>query len=274
MFKEMVNVMGLAFLECLVLVSIHAYLGIHVIKRKIVFIDLALAQIAALGATVAFLFHIMPDSTVAYWISLGFTTVAALLFSIFRFQEEKIPQEAVIGLVYAITAGLMILVIDKAPHGAEHIKETLTGSILWVKGGTIGMTAVIYAGVGIFYYIFRKRFALLSENFGEAKASGIHVRLWDFLFYASFGLVITHSVKIAGVLLVFVFLIAPALFSAFFTKNWNRQLLIGTLLGILTTACGLCVSFIADFPSGPTIVGMYGLVLLCTGSIIKIKQKI
>ena len=127
------DLMAPAFFECLVLVGIHSYLGLHVIRRKVIFVDLALAQIAALGTTVGFLFGILPDSMGAYWFSLLFTFLGAAVFSISRFRHEKIPQEAIIGLTYAIAASVNILVIDKAPNGAEHIKEVLTGSILWVK---------------------------------------------------------------------------------------------------------------------------------------------
>ena len=152
------DIMAPAFFECLILVGIHSYLGLHVIRRKVIFVDLALAQIAALGTTVGFLFGIMPDTTGAYWFSLLFTFIVAGVFSISRIRHEKIPQEAVIGLAYAIAASVAILVIDKAPHGAEHIKEILTGSILWVKWETIRDAAIVYSFVGIFHFIFRKQF--------------------------------------------------------------------------------------------------------------------
>ena len=150
------DIMAPAFFECLILVGIHSYLGIHVIKRKVIFVDLALAQVAALGTTLGFLFGIMPGTTGAYWFSLGFAILGAAIFSLSRFRHEKIPQEAIIGLVYALAAAIAILVIDKAPHGAEHIKELLTGSILWVKWKTIFHAALVYAGVGLFHFIFRE----------------------------------------------------------------------------------------------------------------------
>jgi len=253
--------MAPAFFECLVLVGIHSYLGIHVIKRKVIFVDLALAQIAALGTTVGFLFGIMPTSIGAYWFSLAFTFIGAAVFSVFRFRHEKIPQEAIIGLTYAIAASVAILVIDKAPHGAEHIKEIMTGSILWVKWSTIAIAAGVYSAVGIFHYIFREKFILISENPEKAYDQGISVRFWDFMFYVSFGVVITHSVGTAGVLLVFVFLVVPAIVSIMITDVLWKQLVIGWSLGLIVSVLGLYISYVADLPSGPTVVAFYGVVL-------------
>ncbi len=256
------QVMAPAFFECLILVGIHSYLGLHVIRRRVIFVDLALAQIAALGTTVGFLFGIMPGTTGAYWFSLVFTFLGAAVFSISRFRNEKIPQEAIIGLTYAIAAALAILVIDKAPHGAEHIKEILTGSILWVKWETIRNAAIVYSIVGLFHYIFRRQFILISENPDEAYRQGMSVRFWDFLFYVSFGVVITHSVRTAGVLLVFVFLVVPAVISMLITDLLWKQLLIGWGMGLIVSVMGLYISYVADLPSGPTVVAFYGIVLI------------
>ena len=255
------DIMGPAFFECLILVGIHSYLGLHVIRRKVIFVDLALAQIAALGATVGFLFGIMPGTQGAYWFSLTFAIIGAAVFSISRIRHEKIPQEAVIGLVYAIAAAVAILVIDKAPHGAEHIKELLTGSILWVKWKTIEQAAIVYALVGVFHFIFKDKFILISENPEKAYERGLSVRFWDFLFYVSFGVVITHSVGTAGVLLVFVFLVVPAITSMLITDVLWKQLVIGWAMGLFVTVIGLYISYEADLPSGPTVVAFYGFVL-------------
>jgi zinc/manganese transport system permease protein len=259
---EIWEIMAPAFFECLVLVGIHSYLGLHVLRRKVIFVDLALAQIAALGTTVGFLFGILPDSMGAYWFSLIFTFLGAAIFSISRFRHEKIPQEAVIGLTYAIAASVTILVIDKAPHGAEHIKEVLTGSILWVKWSTIGYAAIVYSIIGIFHFIFRNQFLLISENPEKAYNKGMSVRFWDFLFYVSFGVVITHSVGTAGVLLVFVFLVVPAIASMLITDILWKQLAIGWILGVFVSFVGLYISYIADLPSGPTVVSFYGVMLV------------
>ena len=265
---SMWEIMAPAFVECLVLVGIHSYLGLHVIRRKVIFVDLALAQIAALGTTIGFLAGIMPDTMGAYWFSLGFTIIGAAVFSISRLRNEKIPQEAVIGVTYAIAASVAILVIDKAPHGAEHIKEIISGSILWVEWGTIRNAAIVYSVVGIFHYIFRKKFILISENPKEAYNAGMSVKFWDFLFYVSFGLVITHSVGTAGVLLVFVFLVVPAIAASLITSSWRKQLLIGWGLGTVVSFAGLLASYRLDIPSGPAIIAVYGIVLVLIALII------
>ncbi len=262
MSSQMIDIMLPAFVECLVLVGIHSYLGIHVIKRKVIFVDLALAQIAALGSTVAFLFNIDPTSSGAYWFSLGFTLIGAAIFSISRLRYEKIPQEAVIGLVYALAAATSILVIDKAPHGAEHIKEILTGSILWVRWETILKAAIVYSVIGFVHFLFKDKFLLISNNPDKAYEMGLKIRWWDFLFYATFGIVITHSVGTAGVLLVFVFLVVPAIATISVTDKLWLQLVLGWTMGTIVTMIGLYVSYVADIPSGPTVVATYGMVLL------------
>jgi zinc/manganese transport system permease protein len=256
------EIMAPPFFECLILVGIHSYLGLHVIRRKVIFVDLSLAQIAALGTTVGFLFGIMPDTTGAYVFSIGFTLIGAVVFSLTRFRHEKIPQEAVIGLTYAIAASIAILVIDKAPHGAEHIKEIVSGNLLWVKWSTVIKGGIVYALVGLFHFIFRRNFILISENPEQAYGQGIPVRFWDFLFYVSFGIIITHSVVTAGVLLVFIFLVVPAIVATLLTDNWSKQLLIGWILGLLVTMTGLLTSYQLDLPSGPSVVATYAIALI------------
>ncbi|NOZ22026.1 MAG: metal ABC transporter permease [Planctomycetes bacterium] len=264
--------MRLPFYECLILVGIHSYLGLHVIKRQVIFVDLALAQIAALGTLIAFLFGIMPHTMGAYWFSLGLTAVAAALFAFCRFREGAIPQEAIIGLVYAIAAATAILLIDKAPHGAEHLKEIMTGSILWVKASTVETAAVVYTAVGVFHYLFRKKFILISTDPEGAWEQGVNVRLWDFLFYLSFGLVITLSVDTAGVLIVFVFLVAPAIIAISLTGRWFYQILIGWTLGTVVTVTGLFISYVGDMPTGPAVIGAYALALIATAIVAHIAR--
>jgi zinc/manganese transport system permease protein len=250
------------FCECLVLVGIHAYLGIHVIKRQIIFVDLAIAQIAALGTLVAFLFGVAPHTFVSYWFSLGLATMGAGVFALCRFRDSKVPQEAVIGLVYAIAAAVAILLIDKAPHGAEQLKDILVGTLLWVKWQSIAIAAIVYSAVGVVHYVFRDRFLLISEDPEQARRRGINVRLWDFLFFLLFGVVITLSVDVAGVLIVFVFLVAPAIMALSITNRLSSQLFIGWGLGVVVTVLGLVSSYVWDLPTGPAIIGCYAVVVL------------
>lgn len=256
------DVMLLPFAECLVLVGIHSYLGLHVLRRQVIFVDLALAQIAALGTTIAFLFAIEPLSKGAYVFSLLATVLGAAVFSLTRFRRERIPQEAVIGLVYALAAAGGILIVASAPHGAEHIQNILTGQLLWVKGDEVVAAAIVYAAVGLFHFIFRHKFLAISDDPEKARAQGLNVRLWDFLFYTSFGLVITHSVRTAGVLLVFVFLVAPAIMALLLTSRLLWQLLIGWGIGLVVSVGGMAISYSADTATGPTVVSLYGAVLL------------
>jgi zinc/manganese transport system permease protein len=255
------DIMAAPFAECMVLVAIHTYLGIHVLRRRVIFVDLALAQTAALGTTVGFIFGIMPETTAALIFSMVFTFIGAAIFALTRIRGERVPQEAVIGLFYAIMAASAVLVVQKT-HGAEHLDDILVGSILWVKWSDVGIAAAAYSFIGVIHYIFRKQFFLISENPEEAYRQGMRVKAWDFLFYITFGFVISISVRIAGVLLVFVFLVAPAIMAFMITQRLKPQLFIGWIMGTVVTVLGLLISYIADLPSGPTVVFFYGVVLV------------
>ena len=259
---DMITYMAAPFAVCLVLTGIHTYLGTHVLARGVIFVDLALAQIAALGTTAAFLMGYAVESAAAYWISLAFTFVGAAVFSLSRKDEDRVPQEAIIGITYVVASALAILAVDRAPHGAEHIKYLLVGSVLWVTWTEVLKTAVIYALVGLFHYIYRDRFIKISNDPEGARAEGLNLQLWDFLFYASFGFVITSSVRIAGVLLVFSFLIVPSVISALFTRSLTSRLIIGWTLGFLVSAAGSVLSFTLDLPTGAAIVVTFGAALL------------
>jgi zinc/manganese transport system permease protein len=259
-----------AFLACLILTGIHTYLGIHVITRGVIFVDIALAQIAALGMTVAFLIGFPPESQTAYFFALGFTFVGAFFFAYFR--EEKIPQEAIIGVSFAVSSALAILLADAIPHGSEHLKYLLSGNILWVSWHQIVKTAAIYSVLGLFHYLFRRHFLLVSQNPEEAKRKGLRLWLWDLLFYLSFGLVITSSVQIAGILLVFSFLIVPALCSMIFFERLRGRVFLGWTIGLATSVTGIGVSFLWDLPTGPAIVAGFGLALIVSLGIKRLRE--
>jgi zinc/manganese transport system permease protein len=262
---QQVSVLFLPFLACLILTGIHVYLGIHVISRKVIFVDIALAQIAALGSTVAFLLGYDPRSEGAYWISLGFAVLAAIVFALTRTKRERVPQEATIGLTYATASAAAILLADISPHGAEHLHDLLAGSIVWVTPAQIAKTAILYTALGIFHFVFRRQFLLISLHHEEAYSRGMNVRFWDFLFYLSFGVVITSSVQIAGVLLVFCYLVAPAVFAVMFFDDLRRRLLVGWVMGTLVSAVGLFFSY--DRPSGPTIMVCFAAALALGGTL-------
>ncbi len=252
-----------AFVASLILTGIHAYLGVHVVERGVIFVDLSLAQIAALGTTVAYLAGYDLHSSTAYLFSLGFTFLGAAIFAFSRsHRKTRIPQEAIIGIVYAVSAAIAILVMSKSTQETEHLKEMLVGNILSVSWPELGKTAALYALVGVFHYVFRRRFLTISMNEAEAERLGWNVRFWDFLFYMSFGFVVTSSVAIAGVLLVFCFLIVPAVTAMLFSERLGPRLAIGWTMGAFVSAGGVSLSYLWDLPTGATIVGMFGVVLL------------
>src|SRR5437016_10049557 len=185
----MLQFLAAPFVASLILTGIHAYLGVHVVERGVIFVDLSLAQIAALGTTMAVLRGLDPHSTVTYWWSLGFTILGAAVFAMTRVHREtRIPQEAIIGIVYAVSAAAAILIMSKAPQETEHLKDMLVGNILAVNWYTVIKTAVLYALVGLFHFVFRKKFLTISLNAHNGTADTIpNVKLWDFLFYTSFG---------------------------------------------------------------------------------------
>ena len=247
----------------LVLTGIHAYLGVHVVERGVIFVDLSLAQIAGLGTTVALLAGYDVHSNISYFWSLAFTIIGAGIFALTRVHREtRIPQEAIIGIVYAVSAAAAILVMSKAPQETEHLKDMLVGNILAVSWHTVIKTAILYAGVGLFHFIFRRKFLAISMAAGSNNVEHIkNLKLWDFLFYTSFGFVVTSSVAIAGVLLVFSYLIVPSVAAMLFSTRIGVRLAIGWTMGALVTALGILLSFKVDLPTGATIVCTFGIAL-------------
>ena len=250
------------FVASLILTGIHAYLGVHVVERGVIFVDLALAQIAALGATVAIVVGMDPHGRGSYWISLGFTFLGAAIFAFARTRRGHIPQEAFIGIAYSVASAMAILLMSKATGETEHLKDMLVGNILAVSWPEVRKTAILYALVGIFHYVFRKKFLLISMNHDKVENLGFSVRFWDFLFYASFGFVVTSSVAIAGVLLVFCYLIVPSVGAMLFADRIGPRLAIGWTMGTLVSALGCYLSVQLDTPTGATIVVTFGGVLV------------
>ena len=259
---EFIHVMALPFLVCLILSGIHVYLGFHVIERQVIFVDLALAQIAVLGASLALITGHDLESAQAYWLSLGFTILGAAIFSMTRFKKQRIPHEAIIGITYAVSAALLIMVLSRSGEGDEHIKQALVGNILLVSVPEIIKITIVYSIIGLFHFIFRERFFLISRDPQEAFQKGVRVRLWDFLFYVSFGFVVTSSVKIAGVLLVFAFLVVPSVCAILFTENLKARLVIGWAVGVLASMLGMAISYYFDFPTGASVVCTFGGILI------------
>jgi zinc/manganese transport system permease protein len=259
---EMLAFLLAPFVASLILTGIHAYLGVHVVERGVIFVDLALAQIAALGTTIAILSGMDPHGRGTYWVSLGFTFVGAAVFSTIRGHKVRIPQEAIIGISYAVASAASILAMSKTVAETEHLKEMLVGNILTVSWPEVEKTAALYGAIGLFHYLFRHKFLMISLHPKQAEEQGISVRFWDFLFYASFGFVVTSSVAIAGVLLVFCYLIVPSVAAMLYAERIGPRLAIGWTMGTLVSALGCILSVELDLPTGATMVCTFGAVLI------------
>jgi zinc/manganese transport system permease protein len=251
----------------LILVATHTYLGLHVISRNVFFVDLALAQVAALGSTVAYLYGFEIGDSVTYYVSLSFAVFGAWFFSAARVPHNRVSQEAIIGLAFAVASAGAILLSAENPHGAEHLRDMMAGSILVVSADEVKHAAVLYGVIGLFHWVFRRKLLLVSMDREEAKRQGLRVQLWDFLFYLSFAVIITSSVRIAGVLLVFILLIAPAVCGAMFATGIRGRLAIGWGCGVLATTFGLMLSLQMDWPPAPAISCIFALILICSAAV-------
>jgi zinc/manganese transport system permease protein len=258
------------FAASLILTGIHSYLGVHVVERGVIFVDLSLAQIAALGGTIAILLPMTggdPHHPFVYWVSLAFTFLGAAVFSAIRVKRARIPQEAIIGICYAVASAAAILAMSKATSESEHLKDMLVGNILAVQWPEVRKTALLYGVIGLFHFIFRRQFLAISMSHHEPERTGLNVRLWDFLFYASFGFVVTSSVSIAGVLLVFCYLIVPSVAAMLYSDHIGPRLAIGWTMGTLVSAAGVWLSLKLDLPTGATIVCTFGAALILMAAV-------
>jgi zinc/manganese transport system permease protein len=265
MILEIMPLLVWPIVASLVIAGIHAYLGLHVVERGVIFVDLSLAQIASLGATLALLIPALggdPHSPGVYWMSLVFTLIGAAIFSLIKGHEARIPQEAIIGISYAVASAAVIVAMSKSTGESEHLKDMLVGNILSVQPDEIIKTALLYVVIGVFHYVYRERFLLISTNPKAAAASGMAIRFWDFLFYASFGVVVTRSVAIAGVLLVFCYLIVPSVGAMLFAESIGGRLAIGWVMGVVVSMLGMYFSVEFDLPTGATIVCTFGVILI------------
>ena len=258
------SIMLWPLIACLVLPGILVYYGLHIVRREIIFVDLALAQVAALGICLAILLHHEPDEWQTYAWSLGFTFVGAGIFTLTRTQDHRVPQEALIGIVYVVAAATGILLLSKSAEGDEELKRTLVGDILLVRPVEVLRAFGLYAVIGVIHFIFRKRFLMISFEPERAVAEGLSVRGWDFLFYALFGFVVTSFVRIGGVLMIFSYLIVPAVCANLLANSLRARLLIGWLTATLASIAGLYASYKMDLPTGAAIVCALGAALLLT----------
>jgi zinc/manganese transport system permease protein len=256
----------LAIAAALVLAGIHAYLGFHVVSRGVIFVDLSLAQVAALGAVLAMTLG-LEEGPLRYAIALLFTFFGAFVITIARTRDERIPQEAFIGIVYAGSTALAVLLLSRHPHGTEEMEHMLAGSLLTVSPGELIKLAALYAAVGTFHYVFRRQFILISTDRAAAAGRGLNLVWWDFLFYSSFAVVVTSSVAIAGVLLVFSLLVIPPVVALLLTTRARGRLALGWSVGFLGAMLGILSAVGFDLPAGPSVMTALVLILLVVSGI-------
>jgi len=264
---EALDIMKWPFVACLLLPGILVYLGLHIVRRGIIFVDLALAQMAALGTCLAIMLGHEANSWTAYSYSLCLTLTGAAIFTLTRNARQRVPQEALIGIVYVVAAAAGMLLLSKHPEGNEELKRTLVGEILLVRPIEVLRTFALFLGIGILHYIFRKQFLMISFDHEQAVRKGISIRLWDFFFYVLFGLVVTSFVHNGGVLLVFSYLIIPAVCASFLVESFTSRLIAGWLTATIGSILGLYSSFTLDLPTGAAIVCSLGTLLILAGLI-------
>ena len=268
----MIELLFWPFVAGVVLTLVHAWFGLHVLARGVVFVDLSLAQVAALGLTVAILAGYSVQSDASYWYALAFALGGAVLFALVRGVERRIQQEAVIGIVYVVSASLGVIALDRAPQGAEHIKQLLIGSILTVAPQEVAALAALYALIGAVHFALRRPLIEVSFDSERAVSHGRRLFVWDFVFYGSFAFVVTSSVRVAGVLLVFAYLIVPAALANLFVNDLGRRLVLAWGIGVALTAAGLYASWSWDLPTGPAIVSAFGVALALVGLAFALKR--
>ena len=259
---EAFEIMKWPLMACLLLPGLLVYLGLHIVRREIIFVDLALAQVAAMGSSVGILFPYEPLSWQNYVMALGFTLIGAAVFTFTRTQEHRVPQEALIGIVYVVAAAAGILLLSNNVEGNEELRRSLIGDVLLVTPAQVVRTFGLYVALGVVHFIFRKRFLLISFEPERAAQMKLSVPWWDFLFYAIFGWVVTSFVQIGGVLLVFSYLIVPAVCANFLARRLGALLMVGWLIATLASVVGLYSSYKFDLPTGAAIVCVLGAFLL------------
>ncbi|MFO0726342.1 MAG: metal ABC transporter permease [Myxococcota bacterium] len=265
--SEAITFLAAPFVMCLFITAIHVYLGLHILERGVIFVDLSLAQVAALGATVAVVFGAEEHGLGAHAAAMGFTAVGAAIFAFTRRARKKVSQEALVGVVYAVASAVTVLVLSGAPHGGDHIKDTLVGTLLLTDWDVVLRDFFAYTLIGLAELALAKRFIQISWHPDQAEAELSHVEWWDLLFYLLFGLVVTISVQVAGILVVFSYLIVPAVITSMFWKRIPIRLGAGWLIAVAASVVGLATSWAWDLPTGATVVATFGGFLLLAGAI-------
>jgi zinc/manganese transport system permease protein len=260
--SDLLSLMQWPLIASLILPWLLVYLGLHIVQRGVIFVDLALAQTAAFGTCVSMLAGYDVHDWQSYAFSLGFTFVGAVVLTFTRSRDQRVPQEALIGIVYVVAAAAAILALSKSAGGKEELQRSLVGELLVVRASDVVRTFVLFVAVGSVHFLFRKKFLTISADAEAAAASGIKVRWWDLLFYMLFGLVVTSFVHIGGVLLVFSYLVVPAVCASYLVRSIPARFLVGWAIATFCSVLSLLITAKADLPIGAAIVCVLGLTLL------------
>lgn len=264
MTRDLLALLAAPFAATLVLLAIHVWFGLHILRRGVIFADLALAQISALGATLAVALGHSPIDLATFAYSLLFALSGAALLTASRStMASAISQEALIGILYVVATAATVLVIDRAPQGAEHVKRMLVGTLLAVGPAQLEKIVPLYSAIAVVLFLARRPI----QRATEAEERGPTTVFWDFVFYASFGVLVTSSVAVAGVLLVFSLLIIPAVIGTLFTPGMLPALLVGWGAGLLASVVGFAGSLAFDLPTGAALVLAFAATLVCAGAV-------
>ncbi|HVP39190.1 MAG TPA: iron chelate uptake ABC transporter family permease subunit [Candidatus Saccharimonadales bacterium] len=260
--KDILALMLLPLAACLAIGGLHSYLGLHVVRRGVIFLDLSLAQIATLGAGVAMVLGLDMHGGTTYLLSLAFAFGGALLFAVTRTDERRVPQEAVIGIVWAISYAAVFLVLSRHPDGAEDLKNFMAGDMLAITGRDVARLFGVYAALGLVHWVARRQLIAISVDHAGAVSRGMRVKAWDFLFYLTFAVMVTTSVGMVGVLPVFAFLIVPAVIASLFATSFGAELAIAWVASVAVSVLGMVLSYKLDLPTAATVVCTFGAVLV------------
>ena len=260
-------------IACLLLPGILAYYGLHIVRRGIIFVDLALAQVAALGTCFAVLLHYTVHDWQTYVMGASFTFVGAAIFTFTRSQKRDVPQEALIGIIYVVTAAASILLLSRSPEGNEEWRRTLVGDILVVQWQNVLKTFALYVLIGVVHVVFRRQFLALTFTPENVPPSRMSPLMWDFLFYVLFGFIVTSFVQIGGILLVFSYLIIPAVCASYLASTLGHKMLIAWSIATAGGILGLTASYKLELPAGAAIVCALGVLLLLAANIARFVKK-
>ena len=256
---ENLQFLSVPIVACVLMAGILSYFGNHILTRGIIFIDVALAQIAALGTMIGIFIGAAEESMSVELVSLVFTLLVVSLFALTKFEKQKIPQEAIIGIIYGVSLGVAMLFAEYIPGGSNYITKTITGNILWCTWDDIWSCLIVFVSIGVIHIFLGKNFIKISESKDKFPFSAKKVRTMELIFYITFGIVIVKAVPVGGIFLVFTLLIAPTSIATFFTQKWKYRFLWSWVIGVIGSVAGMIVSYHLDISNGPMIVCLLGV---------------